>query len=138
VIARLHAARLRSALLSWMTRPAALPIGLALLAVALLGGVAGTAVHEGNDAAQREAQVRMRSNRDAAVRALVRQSDDFRRSVATWAVNPALVEGLRAPSPAGLVGAQNELAIFAGVHGSPGGIHHGSLGKGGCDLPLPP
>lgn len=103
-----------------MTRPAVVPIGLALLAVGLLGGVAGTAVQEGNTSAQAEAQVRMRSIRDSAVRALVRQSDDYKRAVATWAVNPALIEGLREPTPSSQDRAKDQLAILAAVHGSPG------------------
>ena len=68
---------------SLVRHPVAVPLGVALLAVALLGGVASVAVHEENNTVQSAAQGRVRSNRDAAVRALMRQTDDFKLTVAT-------------------------------------------------------
>jgi len=97
----------------------AAPVGLAVLAVALLCGFAGVAVHGANDTVQRDAQARVRSNRDAAVRALVGQTDDFKRTVAIWSVNPAVIEGLRAPTLAGVGRLQDQLSALARSKDSP-------------------
>jgi diguanylate cyclase (GGDEF)-like protein/PAS domain S-box-containing protein len=94
-------------------------VGLALLAVALLGGVATVAVHETDGTAQRDAQARVQSNRDAAVRALVRQSDELKRTVGTWSTDRALVDGLRAPTPADLAQAADQLSVLARSQDSP-------------------
>jgi hypothetical protein len=112
-------ARVRSAALSRVLHPLGVPVGLALLAVALLGGVATVAIHEANDTAQRDAQARVQSNRDAAVRALVRQTDEFKRSLVTWSAVRAVVEGLRAPTPAGLSQAGDQLSVLARSQDSP-------------------
>src|SRR5471030_160692 len=74
----------RSEASAWGRRLVAVPVGLALLAVALLGGVASVAIQEGNGTVQSDAQARVQSNRDAAVRALVRETNDFKRAVANW------------------------------------------------------
>ena len=79
---------------SWVRHPVAIPVGAALLAVALLCGVAGVAASQAGRTVQNDAQVRVRSNRDAAVRALVRQTTGFKVLVATWAGNGA---GCRQP-----------------------------------------
>ena len=116
---RSRGVRVRSAVRSRILHPLGVPVGLALLAVALLGGVATVAVHETNDTAQRDAQARVQSNRDAAVRALVRQADELKRSVGTWSGAKAVVEGLRAPTPAGLIQAGDQLSILARTQDSP-------------------
>ena len=59
-------------------------------------------MHEASTTVQRDAQTRVQSNRDAAVRALVREMDDFKRTVATSSVIKVVIEGLRAPTPEGL------------------------------------
>ncbi|MEO6142926.1 MAG: EAL domain-containing protein [Dermatophilaceae bacterium] len=117
--ARSHGARLNSALPSWLRLPAALPLGVALLAIALLGGVSSVAIHESNHAVERDAQARIRSNRDAAVRALVQQTDDFKRTVASMATNTAVVEGLRAGTPAGLRQVQDQMSTLANSKNAP-------------------
>ena len=68
-------------MLSRVLHPAGVPVGLALLAVALLVGVGLVSVHETNDTALKDAQERVQSNRDAAVRALVHQTIELKRAV---------------------------------------------------------
>jgi len=92
---------------------------LALLAVALLGGVALVSVHETNDTARRDAQQRVQSNRDAAVRALMHQTTELKRSVGSWSAERAVVGGLRAPTPEGLSHAVEQLSVLARSEDSP-------------------
>ena len=80
--ARSYGARVNSPCPSWVRHPVAVPLGVALLAVALLSGVTAVAIHESNRSVEQDAQARMRSNRDAAVRALVRS--DRTTSSARW------------------------------------------------------
>jgi len=94
-------------------------VGAALLAVALLCGVGWVAVHEASSTVQRDAQARVRSNRDAAVRALVREMDDFKRTVATASESKVVIEGLRAPTPEGLSLMQDQLSAVARSQNSP-------------------
>ena len=104
---------------SWIRHPVVIPVGAALLAVALLCGVGWVAVHEASSTVQRDAQARVRSNRDAAVRALVREMDDFKRTVATASESKVVIEGLRAPTPEGLSLMQDQLSAVARSQNSP-------------------
>ena len=135
---RSRAARMRSAALSRVLHPVTVPVGLALLAVALLGGVATVAVHETNDTAQRDAQARGQSNRDAAVRALVRQTDELKRTVGAWSANRAVVEGLRARTPAGLSHAGDQLSLLARSQDSPAALIADSRGRNVAMYPSQP
>ena len=104
---------------SWTRSPVAIPIGAALLAVALLCGIGWVAVHQADSTVQRDAQTRMRSNRHAAVRALVRDIDDFQRTVATASVSKVVIEGLRTPTPEDLSPLQDQLSALARSQNSP-------------------
>ncbi len=123
---------------SWVRHPVAIPAGLALLAVALLGAVAWVGVHEANDTVQREAQTRVRSNRDAAVRALVDQTKEFKREVAIWSENTAVIDALRAPTPAGLDQAQDELLAWARSQDSPAAFLSDTHGRTVASYPAQP
>jgi len=97
----------------------AAPVVAALLACALLCGVGWVAVHEASSTVLRDAQQGVGSNRDAAVRALVGQSDDFKVAVATTAANARVIDSLRAPTPLALAGVRDELSTLARIKGSP-------------------
>jgi diguanylate cyclase (GGDEF)-like protein/PAS domain S-box-containing protein len=94
-------------------------VGAALLAVALLCGVGWVASIEASRTVQSDAQGRVRSNRDAAVRALEHQTNDFKTMVATWAGNESVVNSLRGPTPATLGAVQGQLATLSGSKDSP-------------------
>jgi diguanylate cyclase (GGDEF)-like protein/PAS domain S-box-containing protein len=111
--------RVRSAVSSWVRHPVAVPVGAALLAVALLGGVGWVAAGEASRTVQADAQKSVRSNRDAAVRALARQSDDFKITVATWAANGSVVDSLSEPTPSSLGAVQIQLSMLARSKDSP-------------------
>jgi len=104
----------------WRSHVVALPVVLLITATTLLSGFGWVAVHEANRTVQDDAQARVRSNRDAAVRALVHQTDDFKAAVAMAAVNAPIIDSLRAPTPATLGDVQNYLTLLAGSKGSPG------------------
>jgi len=104
---------------SWTRHPVAVPVGVALLTVALLSGVAGVAAHEAGLTVQRSAQDRVRSNRDAAVRALERQSRDFETAVVAAAVDAPVIAALGAPNPAAHAAAQDELSGLTRIKGAP-------------------
>ena len=118
-MARSRGVGMSSAVRSWTRSPVVIPVGAALLAVSLLCGIGWVAVHQEDSTVQRDAQTRMRSNRDAAVRALVRDIDDFQRTVAAASVSKVVIEGLRAPTPADVGPAQDELSTLARSQNSP-------------------
>lgn len=101
------------AMSSWGRHPVAVPLGAALLSVALLAGVGWVADAEATRTVQSNAQAGVRSNRDAAVRALVRQGDEFKLTVVTWAANGPVVESLTAPTPAALGAVQDVLSTLS-------------------------
>ena len=103
----------------WVRHPVAIPMGAALLAVALLAGVGWVAADEASRTIQGDAQARVRSNRDAAVRALVGQTNGFETTVSTWAANAPVIDSLRAPTPASLRGVQDQLSTLARSKNSP-------------------
>ena len=123
---------------SWVRHPVAVPLGVAALAFALLGGVTSVAIHEANDTVQRDAQARMRSNRDAAVRALVHQSDDFKLTVATWAANTVVIDGLRAATPAGIGQVQEQLSTLAQSKNAPAAFVSDTQGRNVAIYPAQP
>jgi diguanylate cyclase (GGDEF)-like protein/PAS domain S-box-containing protein len=99
--------------------PVAVHIGVALLALTLLTGVALVAARGASQTVENDAKGRVRSNRDAAVRALVRQSDDFKRTVSTWAANAPVTDSLSARTPASLAALQDQLSTLARSKDSP-------------------
>src|SRR5665647_2741945 len=113
--ARSLGVRADPAVSSWIRHPGAVPLGAALLSVVLLGGVGSVAQEEANRTVQSNAQAGVRSNRDAAVRALVRQADEFKLTVATWPV----IESLTTPTAAVLGVVQDQLSTLARSKGSP-------------------
>ncbi|NMM23190.1 MAG: PAS domain S-box protein [Phycicoccus sp.] len=127
-----------SALSSWTRSPVVVPVGAALLAVALLSGIGWVAVHQADSTVQRDAQTRVRSNRDAAVRALVRDIDDYQRTVATASVSKAVIEGLRAPTPADVAPVQDELSALARSQNSPAAFLSDTKGRIVATFPAQP
>jgi hypothetical protein len=124
---------------SWLRRPIAVPVGAALLAVALLCGVAGVAASEASRTIQSDAQGRVRSNHDAAVRALVRQSDRLEGTVATYAADAQIIDSLRAsPTPASWQGAQDQLSILARSQDSPSAFVADTRGRIVALYPIQP
>jgi diguanylate cyclase (GGDEF)-like protein/PAS domain S-box-containing protein len=124
--------------ISWVRHPVAVPVGAALLAVALLCGVGWVAVHEASSTVQRDAQNRVRSNRDAAVRALVREIDDFQRTIATASVSKVVIEGLRAPVPENLGAVQDQLSALARSQNSPAAFLSDAKGRNVAIYPVQP
>src|SRR5450759_1414552 len=114
---------------SWVRYPVAVPAGMALLAVALLGGVGWVAVHEASSTVQSDAQARVRSSRDAAVRAVDRQTRDFKNTVATWAADAPVIDSLRAPTPAALGEVQDQLLTLARSKNSPAAFVSDTRGR---------
>ena len=100
--ARWRGVRGRLAGSCWGSHVVAVPVGAALLAFTLLCAVGWVSVHEASSTVLRDAQQRVGSNRDAAVRALVDQSHDFKVAVATTAANARVIDNLRAPTPLAL------------------------------------
>ncbi len=117
--ARSRGVRTGSAVSSWVRHPVVVPLGAALLSVALLGGVGWVAQAEASRTVQNDAQSRVRSNRDAAVRALVRQADEFELTVATWATNGPVIESLTTPTATVLAAVQDQLSKLARSKGAP-------------------
>jgi diguanylate cyclase (GGDEF)-like protein/PAS domain S-box-containing protein len=113
-------------------------VGAALLAVALLCGVTGVAASEAGRTAQADAQARVRSNRDAAVRALIGQTNGLKITVATWAANAPVVDSLRAPSPASLRVVQDQLSTLARTKNSPSAFVTDTRGRIVACYPLQP
>jgi diguanylate cyclase (GGDEF)-like protein/PAS domain S-box-containing protein len=109
----------RSAVPSWVRHPVAVRVSAALLAVALLCGVTGVAASEAVRTVQADAQASARSNRDAAVRALAHQTNEFKITVATWAANAPVIDSLRARTPTSLRAVQDQLSTLARSTGSP-------------------
>jgi len=89
------------------------------LAVLYLCGLAWFATAQVNANVEGNAQTSMRSNRDAAVRALVLQSDDYKRTVATWSTNAVVIDGLRAPTPAAQGRVSEQLSTLARSKNAP-------------------
>ncbi|MEO8555947.1 MAG: cache domain-containing protein, partial [Actinomycetota bacterium] len=103
----------------WRSHVIALPMVLVVVATTLLSGFGWVAVHEADRTVRSEAQARVRSNRDAAVRALVHQANDFKAAVSTTATNAQIIDSFRAPTPAALAEAQDYLTLLARGKGSP-------------------
>jgi PAS domain-containing protein len=108
---RLRARRLRARL-----RPVATPLLAGLTAIALLCGVGIVALHESTEALQLDAQERITSNRDSAIRAINRQAADLMRSIETYAGTPAVIAGL---TPTGEAAAEEQMGLLARSKGAP-------------------
>ncbi|MGB8651453.1 MAG: EAL domain-containing protein [Mycobacteriales bacterium] len=104
---------------SWVRRPVAVPVAVALAVLALLTAVGWMASNQASRAVRSGAAARVSSNRDAVARALVHQTDDFRRSLSVWAADPAVVAGLRDPSRPVAPAVQEALSSLARGQGSP-------------------
>ena len=110
---RARVAHACSVALGCLRFPSAVPVGAALLAAALLCGVTAVAAGEASRTVQDDAQERVRSNRDAAVRALVHQADDFKLTVATWAGKATVVDSLSGSTPSSLGAVKDQLSTLA-------------------------
>lgn len=117
--ARSRGVRAGSAVSSWVRHPVAVPLGAACLSVALLGGVGWVADAEATRTVQSNAQAGVRSNRDATVRALVRQADEFKLTMATWATTRPVIESLTTPTVTVLAAVQDQLSTLARSKGAP-------------------
>ena len=93
--------------------PALGPVALTLVALALLLGVGGLAHQSTSRAIRQEAQDQVRSNRDAAVRALMSQAQEQKRIVAAWADRPEITDALLGAHPDRLARLQQELESLA-------------------------
>lgn len=88
-------------------------LATACAALLLLVAVSAVALRQDSDTVREQAVLRVRSNADAAVRSLVRQSDDFKRIAAATADNPSVAGLLRSPGPATRQAAQATLGTLA-------------------------
>ncbi len=122
----------------WNRHVVALPIALVLTATTLLSGLGWVALSGANRAVQDDAQARIRSNRDAAVRALVHQTDDFKAAAATVAANLVIIDSLRAPTTATLAEAQDYLTLLARSKGSPAAFLTDAQGQATAVYPPSP
>jgi diguanylate cyclase (GGDEF)-like protein/PAS domain S-box-containing protein len=122
----------------WRSHVVALPVVLVVMSTTLLSGFGWVAVHEANRTVQDDAQARVRSNRDAAVRALVHQTDDFKAAVTTTATNVRIIDSLQAPTPATLAQAQDYLTLLARSKGSPGAFLADAQGRAVAVYPRNP
>jgi diguanylate cyclase (GGDEF)-like protein/PAS domain S-box-containing protein len=136
--ARWRRVRGRMAVFSRGSQVVAVPVGAALLAVALLCGLGWVAVHEASSTVLTDAQRRVGSNRDAAMRALVSQSDDFKVAVATTAANARVIDGLRAPTPVALAEVRDVLTELARIKGSPSAAVFDTRGRVVATYPSQP
>jgi hypothetical protein len=100
----------------------ALPTVIALVAAILLCGLGWIASREVSQAVQVNAQAHVRSNRDAAARALVNQTDDFKLAVETSAATPEVVDSFRKTTAASQDLMQHELSRLVISKGSPWGF----------------
>ncbi len=104
---------------SWRRHPVSAPLGAAVVAFALLGAVAFVSSQGSRHSALRSGEGQVRSNRDAAVRALTHQADDFKRTVASYAAHPDVITSLRTGSADSVARVEAELATLAGGKDSP-------------------
>ena len=74
------------------------------------------ALHESRKAIQHDAQGRIESNRDSAIRAISRQATDLMRSIETYAGTPAVVGGL---THGGEAEAEEQMGLLARSKGAP-------------------
>ena len=135
---RSRGVRVTSSVPTLVRHPVAVPLGAAALAVALLLGVGWVAVHEASITVQRDAQTRIRSNRDAAVRAVERQSNDFKNTVATFAADSWVIDSLRAPTPTALGEVHDHLSTMARSKNSPAAFLSDAQGRIVATFPAQP
>ena len=82
---RRHAADERDAVPLWVRHGIALPFLAALICGALICAIAFVAGERSRDTTKAAAQAIVRSNRDASIRALIRETDEYKRDVVTLA-----------------------------------------------------
>lgn len=102
-----------------LRHPVAIPLLVALLMAGLLVGVGLAAVSASNQTVLVDAQGRVRSNRDAAVRAITQQGAEFQRTLAVFASAPRIVGALASPTAGSLQGAQVALSTLGRSKDSP-------------------
>lgn len=103
----------------WARHPVALPVGVGLLTLTLLSGLALIAGQRSDQSIQSAAQGRVRTERDATVRVLVRQTDDYKRAAATLAANSPVIDALRSGNRSAVTETASELSTLARSKDSP-------------------
>ncbi|MGB8649262.1 MAG: EAL domain-containing protein [Mycobacteriales bacterium] len=83
------------------------------MAVLLLATVGAVAVQQQERTVRQQAALRVGSNADAAVRALVRQGEDFTATVQAGASGPQVIAALRVPGRVSAAAAEEDLATLA-------------------------
>ncbi len=121
--------RLRSTLSARPRRAGMVPAVVGLLAVALLSGVVAVAAQQADQTVRDQAQVRLRSNRDAAIRALVRIGNDYKRPVEVSAASRSITSYLLAPTPASHANMEEELSTLARTKDAPTGFVTDAQGR---------
>ncbi len=89
------------------------PVAAALVAMLLLALVGTVAYQQNRQSVRAQAAARVRSNQEAAVHAVSRQSQDFLRTTEAGARDPDIVAALSAPGPATRSSAEAPLAALA-------------------------
>ena len=118
--------------------PVLLPLGAAVLATALLLAVGVSTLGASNRTVLDDARVRVRSNRDAAIRALNHQVDDFERTVSAFATAPRVVDALARPTPGARAGADLALGTLARSKSAPGAFLSDLAGRTTVTYPAQP
>jgi diguanylate cyclase (GGDEF)-like protein/PAS domain S-box-containing protein len=95
------------------------PLAAAAIAALLLCFVGFVSAADGRRTARHDAQQRIASNRDSAVRSLVRITSDFTAAAASWSHDAAVLASLTHPTPAGHATTRDHLAILAASKVSP-------------------
>jgi len=108
-------ARMSGSRLAPLTHPLALVVAVALLAIALLVGLAGFAALETTRTVRNGAERSVQSNRNAALRALEHEGQKFKDAVAVTAEHAPVVDSLRTPAPPALM--DGELSTLARTAG---------------------
>ncbi|MGV8966907.1 MAG: ATP-binding protein [Cellulomonas sp.] len=93
-------------------------LGMALLATALLVGLASFAALENTQAVENSAQRSLRSNRDAAVRAVEHQGRALTEAVAAMATHEHVIDSLREPGPDTRDAVDDQLSTLARTVGA--------------------
>ncbi|MEO6471436.1 MAG: EAL domain-containing protein [Aeromicrobium sp.] len=95
----------------------------------LISSLAWISSQRSNDSIRDAAQSRLRSNQGAAVRALVRETDDYKRAAATLATDKPIINRLRSDDKASDNAAEGELSTIARSMGSPAAFVSNLLGR---------
>lgn len=90
-----------------------LPLVSALVAATALAVVGSVAVRQNRDTVEHEVQARVRSNADAASRAVARQAQDYLRTVDAAAQDVSIVAALNSPGAGTMPAARSTLKTLA-------------------------